>query len=35
MKILSSEMRSCRRGPEDWFSGTVWLDEVVIADRRG
>jgi len=32
MKILSSEMRSCRRGPEDWFSGTVWLDEVVIAE---
>ena len=31
MKILTSEERSCRRGPADWFTGTVWLDEVVIA----
>ena len=31
MKILTSEMRGCRRGPEDWFTGTVWLDEIVIA----
>ena len=31
MKILTSEERSCRRGPEDWFTGTVWLDEIVIA----
>jgi quercetin dioxygenase-like cupin family protein len=31
MKILTSEMRGCRRGPEEWFTGTVWLDEVVIA----
>ena len=32
MKILTSEMRGCRRGPEDWFTGTVWLDEIVIAE---
>jgi quercetin dioxygenase-like cupin family protein len=32
MKILTSEMRSCRRGPEDLSTGTVWLDEVVIAE---
>jgi len=31
MKILTSEMRGCRRGPEDWFTGMVWVDEVVIA----
>ena len=31
MKILTSEMRGCRRGPEEWFTGTVWLDEIVIA----
>ncbi|MGP8258516.1 MAG: cupin domain-containing protein [Acidobacteriaceae bacterium] len=31
MKIFTSEMRGCRRGPEDWFTGTVWLDEIVIA----
>ena len=29
MKILTSEMRGCRRGPEAWFTGTVWIDEVV------
>lgn len=32
MKILTSEMRGCRHGPEEWFTGTVWLDEVVIAE---
>ena len=31
MKILTSEMRGCRHGPEEWFTGTVWLDEIVIA----
>jgi quercetin dioxygenase-like cupin family protein len=29
MKILTNEMRSCRRGPEAWFTGTVWIDEIV------
>ena len=29
MKILTSEMRGCRHGPEEWFTGTVWLDEIV------
>ncbi|MDP9340244.1 MAG: cupin domain-containing protein [Acidobacteriota bacterium] len=29
MKILTNEMRGCRRGPEAWFTGTVWIDEVV------
>ena len=29
MKILTTEMRACRRGPEAWFTGTVWIDEVV------
>jgi len=31
MKILASEQRSCMRGPADWFTGTVWVDEVVTA----
>ena len=22
-------MRACRKGPEAWFTGTVWIDEVV------
>ena len=29
MKILTSEERGCRRGPGDWFTGTVWIDDVV------
>ena len=29
MKVFSSETLSCRRGPEGWFTGTVWLDEIV------
>jgi quercetin dioxygenase-like cupin family protein len=35
MKILTSEMRGCRRGPADWFTGTVWVDEVVTAGVPG
>lgn len=31
MKILTSEMRGCRRGPAAWFTGTVWIDEIVTA----
>jgi quercetin dioxygenase-like cupin family protein len=29
MKILPNEMRSCRKGPEQWFTGSVWIDELV------
>lgn len=32
MKILSNAQRGCRRGPEVWFSGDVWLDMVVKGD---
>ena len=28
MKILENMARSCRRGPDAWFSGEVWLDLV-------
>ncbi len=31
MKILSAVMHGCRRGPEAWFTGTVWIDEVATA----
>jgi quercetin dioxygenase-like cupin family protein len=31
MKILGSEMLGCRRGPAEWFTGTVWVDDVVTA----
>ena len=29
MKILGSGERGCRRGPGEWFTGEVWIDEVV------
>jgi quercetin dioxygenase-like cupin family protein len=29
MKILTESNRTTRQGPEAWFTGTVWLDEVV------
>ncbi len=35
MKILTNEMRGCRKGPQDWFTGTVWIDEIVAAARAG
>jgi quercetin dioxygenase-like cupin family protein len=31
MKILTSEMLGCRRGPAEWFTGRVWIDDVVTA----
>lgn len=30
MKILSSKDRASRKGPSDWFSGNVWLDEIAV-----
>ncbi|HZC18600.1 MAG TPA: cupin domain-containing protein [Rubrobacteraceae bacterium] len=26
MKVVSAENMETRRGPEDWFTGTVWMD---------
>ena len=31
MRVLREEVRGSRRGPEAWFSGTVWIDEVVTS----
>jgi quercetin dioxygenase-like cupin family protein len=31
MKILTSELHTSRRGPEAYFTGTVWLNEIVGA----
>ena len=30
MKILTSKDRTSRKGPADYFTGTVWLDEIII-----
>jgi quercetin dioxygenase-like cupin family protein len=29
MKIVGNAERFCRRGPETWFTGSVWMDSVV------
>ena len=31
MKIVGNAERGCRRGPEEWFTGMVWIDGVVEA----
>lgn len=35
MKILGNAERGCRRGPEDWFTGMVWVDSVLDAGVVG
>ena len=30
MKILSSKDHASRRGPSDWFTGSVWIDEIAV-----
>ena len=29
MKISTNQILACRKGPPTWFSGEVWLDEIV------
>ena len=29
MKIITNQIRGCRKGPEAYFTGTVWIDEVI------
>jgi quercetin dioxygenase-like cupin family protein len=31
MKIVASSERGCRKAPAEWFSGDVWVDEIVSA----
>lgn len=35
MKIMGNAERGCRRGPEDWFTGMVWVEPVVDAAAIG
>ena len=30
MKVLSSKERPSRKGPAEWFTGNVWIDEIAI-----
>jgi len=30
MKILLSKERPSRKGPADWFTGAVWIDEIQV-----
>lgn len=33
MKIVNSSERTSRKGPDAWFTGTVWIDEIAIAEE--
>ena len=35
MKILGNAERTCRQGPADWFTGTVFVDAVVSPAELG
>lgn len=32
MKIIESRERASKKGPAEYFTGTVWVDEIVTAD---
>lgn len=32
MNIVSSGERTSRKGPDEWFTGTVWIDEIAIGE---
>jgi quercetin dioxygenase-like cupin family protein len=31
MEVLQSAARCSEHGPPDWFTGTVWLDEIAVS----
>lgn len=33
MKIIGASERITRKGPDDWFTGTVWIDEIAIGEE--
>ena len=33
MKIVTANERTTRKGPDDWFTGTVWIDEIAIGEE--
>lgn len=33
MKIIGASERTTRKGPDDWFTGTVWIDEIAIGEE--
>ena len=34
MKIITASERTTRKGPDDWFTGTVWIDKKTFARVR-
>jgi len=30
MKVARANERATRKGPPDWFTGDVWVDEIVV-----
>jgi quercetin dioxygenase-like cupin family protein len=33
MKILTSKERRSQKGPADWFTGTVWIDPILLGEE--
>jgi quercetin dioxygenase-like cupin family protein len=33
MKVKSSAAAASRKGPAEWFTGTVWIDQIVEAEK--
>lgn len=33
MKIVTPSDRTSRRGPDEWFTGTVWIDEIAVGEE--
>ena len=33
MKIQTSEARPSKRAPDNWFTGTAWIDEIAVNDE--
>lgn len=33
MNIISTSEHTSRKGPDDWFTGTVWIDEIAIGEE--
>jgi hypothetical protein len=33
MNIINTGQRTTRKGPDDWFTGTVWIDEIAIGEE--
>ncbi|HEX8710965.1 MAG TPA: cupin domain-containing protein [Terracidiphilus sp.] len=33
MKIITPSQRASRKGPDEWFTGKVWIDEIAVGEE--